>query len=135
MPAAAKFPPLASRRDNDWINICPTFCLATLNYILASHLIIPAFSCLQCLPASPTACLPACQSACLTPCLEKMSKGLQYSIEFSHSTYLLGNVHDHFQAIVDAETYSRQKNCSEGKMTVKLNCLDLVSFPTHMNPL
>ena len=98
MPAAAKFPPLASRRDNDWINICPTFCLATLNYILASHLIIPAFSCLQCLPASPTASLPVC----LTPCLEKMSKGLQYSIAFSHSTYLLGNVHDHFQAIVDA---------------------------------
>ena len=56
MPAAAKFPPLASRRDNDWINICPTFCLATLNYILAAysrHLIHPCL-------------LHACQPACRT---------------------------------------------------------------------
>ena len=31
----------SERQRLDWINICPTFCLATLNYILASHLIIP----------------------------------------------------------------------------------------------
>jgi hypothetical protein len=65
MPAAAKFPPLASRRDNDWINICPTFCLATLNYILASHLIIPAFSCQPAMPASQPDCLFACLPVCL----------------------------------------------------------------------